>query len=334
MNQSGRTRGDVTLTDGVATSVTLENVPTPILQALYREVTGKTEKITRIHKQACIIKYEDIVQLAYRVNQTLEQYDVLGKSELITITHVGDDKYTFSSMHRFSLYDTSKKSAISSTTFQFNFLLRSLTTDKHYNYRLSVRINPFVLEEVREESDEYLGPLSDFIGAPIFSEIEYVDYVVARNLLSAVDDWFNSVRRTEKTPIVDFLQKNGRNLIFILRVIGICAAFYAGLILMPQYRLNIRANFESISQWLLGSILWITLTFVIYFKTTPHNMLGWLSASKISFCIVNKGDESNKIETEKYVGSRRRWLIAGATTVLIQVLVSVSADHIRTMFGL
>ncbi|MBK1884563.1 hypothetical protein JIN85_19260 [Luteolibacter pohnpeiensis] len=167
-----------------------------IAQAIYSAVTGKTEKLSRTYSKDYLITLDDIQQLHLKCQQACGQWTVLNKSESITVHHLDDNKEVFSSYKRFSIYDHSKTSPTESIVYEFNLLLQLPKVEKPQHYKVVVRTLSRAAMIRRMEQEMAPPPLLSFFGSSsIVVDIEYVDYVVARNILGMIDSWVSEIER-------------------------------------------------------------------------------------------------------------------------------------------
>jgi len=328
ISEEGAARADVVLKGGKDSSVTLENVPVEILQAMYREITGKTEKISKYYAASIELDIDTISQLFYRVTQTINQFGPIERSETITVNHLGDDKLTFSSFERFRLYDTNKRAPIAAILISFNILIRSAQTEKPYNYKLTVRFLPFVLKEAEQEGLSFRYLIGPYAERPLYAEIEYVDYVVARSVISAVDEWVNSIKNTENSPISDWFIKHQEKFEPIIIGLGVIASIFAIISLAPNYTANIPENFHLFGKYILFGIVWVIITYLIYAGFASHIVLGWYNYRKISFSMINKGDRDNKNSSLKIIGRHKKYTVAFLIAASVHMAVDIFSKFI------
>lgn len=179
-----------------------------VAQAIYNSVTGKTEKLSRTYSKDYLILLEDIRQLHMKCQQACGQWTVLNKSESITVHHLDDNKEIFSSFERFTIYDPSRTSPTESIVYEFNLLLQLPKVEKPQHYKVSVRaLSRAAL--IRRMEKEMAPPafLRLFGGGSIVVEIEYVDYVVARNILGMIDSWTDEIERQSKLSWIRYIQR-------------------------------------------------------------------------------------------------------------------------------
>jgi len=179
-----------------------------IAQAVYNAVTGKTEKLSRAYGKDYLISLEDLQQLNHKCEQACSQWEVLQRNCNITLHQLDDNKEVFSSFERFKLYDTSKMSPCESIVYEFNILLRLPETEKPQPYKITVRVLSKIAMINRMEKE--MGPppfLRLFSSGHVVVEVEYVDYVVARNMLSMIDSWISQVEQEPHYAWATFTQK-------------------------------------------------------------------------------------------------------------------------------
>lgn len=192
----------------VGTVIADENDRFKIAQAVYGAVTGKTEKLSRTYSKDYLITLADVRQLHLKCHQACGQWTVLKKSENITVHHLDDNKEVFSSFERFSIYDYSRTSPTESIVYEFNLLLQLPTIEKPQHYKVVVRALSRAAMIRRMEKEMAPPPLLRlFGGSSIVVDIEYVDYVVARNILGMIDSWVGEIERHSKLSWIRHLQR-------------------------------------------------------------------------------------------------------------------------------
>lgn len=179
--------------------VDLTALPMPVMQALYHEITGKTEVLAKGFKEARRITKNDIEQLSIKLHQVCEQFSVVGENCSYTVRHINSMTQKFSSLEKFKQYDESIPHAIDNITLEYSALIEVPSTKKHYQYKIEVVLESLEFEKVGDVPD-YLYAFWDFEWIRI--RIEYIDYVVARTFLAAVDEWTLGL---EKIPTNKFL---------------------------------------------------------------------------------------------------------------------------------
>ena len=115
------------------------------------------------------------------------------KQQPVTVRHIDENEETFSSFDRFLIYDSSKTAPVESIVYEFNVLIRIKGFDKPQNYKTRVRILSR-LALAKHMEDDSMPPFFPLFRQPtILVEVEYVDYVIARNMLGMAETWVNEV---------------------------------------------------------------------------------------------------------------------------------------------
>lgn len=262
-----------------------------VAQALYNAVTGKTENLSKRFSENYLIGINDILQLHAKIGQMCAQWNVVDKNENITIHHVNDNKETFSSLERFKIYDQSQTSPIESIVYEFNLLVQLQNTPKPQPYRITVRLGSKVAmqEKVREEMPSPIF-FRLFRGGVINVDIEYVDYVVARNMLSTIDSWVATVKSEPKSKILKFFQSQSHRFEgfcgFLLLIVSLSVSISSVNILAFS-----APNDQVLAKFLLVSFGLIASSYII------GRFLGGLiengidRVSEISYIKINVGDD-------------------------------------------
>ncbi|MGH1472049.1 MAG: hypothetical protein ACRBCS_12695 [Cellvibrionaceae bacterium] len=214
---------------GGIVSVENQHVSMKIIQSIYNEITGKTEKIGRSLSDDHDINLGALKQLNHKINQMLEQYNVVSKNCSVTLYHVDDCKNQYSSFERFELYDSSSMSPSESIQLIYNFLIVLPETKQPQPYKITINLHSRVALKKKAESEHGINRRFIRIVARRTGQydIEYVDYTVARNFQTAVDQWYSSVVKDKESKIVQFLQDKSEHFDSIFRILTITILSFA-----------------------------------------------------------------------------------------------------------
>lgn len=281
-----------------------------IAQAIYHSVTGKTEKITRSFSENYHITMSDIEQLHQKCTQMCSQWNVLGANENITVRHVDDNSQVFSSLDRFRIYDKSQTSAIEAILYEFNVLLAIPSSQKPQPYKITVKIISSLA--VMEKMEMNAAPprlLRLFGEGPITIEVDYVDYVVARNIMSTVESWVGQIKQSKKNKILKPFQENSHWIPRISSAILLCLAmlmayFAAGKILFTDSNGN-----QLLAQFLVATAGFSIVSLIIgtWLGRFVENLVDRIQ--ELSFIDLNVGDARIKEKCEKGNGKKYFWML-------------------------
>lgn len=288
-----------------------------IAQAIYHVVTGKTEKLSRAFSENYRVTFADIEQLNSKCGQMCSQWHVLERNTNITIHHLNDNSQNFSSIERLAIYDKSQTSPVEGIVFEFNMLLALPGIEKPQPYKVVARIASAITLMKRMEDD--LPPprfLRWFTNGPIYMEVEYVDYVVARSILATLESWVNEVQTSTRGKVLSFAQRNShwapRLSEATLLVVSSVAAYASS------------SRFLSESSGVLALARFLVAAFV--FVSASKYIGNWLGRAaesgvdrvqELSYISFNRGDE--RLIEEFQIKNRKRLWVAGLSLLAVTI---------------
>jgi hypothetical protein len=166
-------------------------------------------------------------------------------------------------------------------------------------------------------------------------EITYADYAVARNFLSAVDDWFKTVPRTIENKVMKVLQSYSY---WIPRVGRFATAILVTSIVMsilPHVISAKETDILNLAQFFLWSALGVYVAYTLAGWSTSFAEMAIDSWSEISYIKLNRGDqiEIAKIQRENR-GHLLKGICGGLGMVIIDIVAKVTATIVVGYAGL
>jgi hypothetical protein len=238
----------------------------------------------------------------------------------------------FSSLERLKFYDISQTSPIESISCVFNILLQLPNDERPQPYKITVRIQSSIAMQKKFEKEQFRIPsvFRLFRGA-IFVEVEYVDYVVARNIISTIDSWVREIEIPKKVAIRRFLHQKSHWIPRIATAAIFIISSVAALAGTSYISRDVNNNL------LLARFLITSFSFVVAAGWLAH----WVgrfaesaidSISETSCIVINRGDERLLKNAERAnIASAFRacfwvsWVIIQG--VFTKVLVSLIYTH-------
>lgn len=199
-----------------------------IVQSVYHELTGKTEEVSKSYTEHFKVCGSDFEQLNLRIQQAYEQYNIKAETHEFQIFYQNDTKDRFTSFEKFRAFNSGSSSAVESVVFKYNFLVLLPKTNQPQSYTVTVRVaSPVAIEQKMRNQLFEMPKILKIMGTrTAVVNVEYVDYMVARNLLEVVDCWFKTLSTTQPSQIFSFIQKRSRYLPLICRyLVGIFVAY-------------------------------------------------------------------------------------------------------------
>jgi hypothetical protein len=305
-----------------------------VAQAVYGVVTGKTEKLIRTFSKNYRIRFADIEQLHFKFEQMCTQWHVIQSSSNITLNHVDDNKEVFSSLDRFRIYDVGRMAALESVIYEFNFLLKLPLVEKPQQYTVTVRLHSRAAAFLRiEEQDDPPMVLRLFNMPSIIIEISYVDYVVARNVMSMFESWVTQIETGANPHWLKFFQDRSHWIPEVFR-------FGLGIVTTATFFIIAPLILEAADAAKLARFILLAVTACIGFSYTG-GLLGALAENSIdnivtvSLILINKGDERLADHVAKRNLGKVIWAIGSFIfTVALGIAVNiVSAPIVSKLFS-
>ena len=316
--------GDVAVIgENAKTEVSLQTI-----QGIYNELTGKSEEVSRFYNKPFQVELAEIEQLNLKLNQALEQYSIQSFNCTVTIFHIDDTKQQFSSFERFKLHNTGSTSPTESILLKYNFLVLLPKTRKVQTYTVSIRIASRVAVLKKMMSDFYGPPPQIFrlLGnRTAVVEIQFVDYLLARNFLSLIDDWFKVLPKAKEILFLSILQKNSHQIPRLARFITTIVVSFILISLMPKFILP-----ESVDLLIFGKFLALS-TLVVYVAANLASFTGQYIESAIdnynelSYLKLGSGD---KTEIEDAKNTNRNSIIKSVLAFIFAIFISVITNVI------
>lgn len=315
--------GGVRLSDG--TPVSLQ-----VVQAVYREITGKTEKLAKEYQTSHQVTFADIENLYAKISQLTEQYAIQASSCAVTIFHIDDQREVFSSFERARIFEAGSLSPVENVQLEFRFLIKPPLVEKAAPCDIVVNVHSRIgLMEKAKTQNEIFEEMMYFVASRTGSvSIKYVDYAVARTVLRAIDEWFEGLPQAADLPFERQIRKlsNYGPVAFKYGTAALCG-WWISRIFLDRSGVGIE---EAVS----FGVLAFTLIFV---ASGVGYQLGEILERSIarfrplSFVKLNRGDE----KLIQSFGKSHAWLVAKALASVLGIcLLNIMSNWIgKILFG-
>jgi hypothetical protein len=212
---------------------------------------------------------------------------------------------------------------------KYNFLIVLPKTRQVQSYTISIRVASRImaLAKIKREMSSFPPQLFRIMGgSTAIVTINYVDYMVARNLLVVADSWFASLTIADTSRWFEFIRSRSA----IFRSIGKYAL--SGMMLLLVLRvlpsqIDTGASLQTLARFLIlaASALFIVDRFGLFIGTkVEHAIDSW---QELGYLRLNRGDE-NEIETTKRSNRYAviRAVASGAAPFIIGFIASLAAN--------
>lgn len=267
-----------------------------LYQDIYNQITGRTEQLTKSYKNSIKLEFSDIEQLDMKVKQILEQWKIIASNSSYTIYFNKNQKETFSSVERFKSYNSSSNSCSENISIKYSFSVAVPVTNRIQNYTVDIQLNSRIVMQQRLLSEiPFSAPpgLINLMGSKTAEiRIDFVDYVMARTISTAFDEWVESLPESEKNPCIAFLKKKSHYIPVAMKLVTLITVLCIFFSKMPNYFEGglaplVAANFVFFS----GVILFFG--YKIAARIGRYIEYSLDSTTEMSYLKLTKGDEKN-----------------------------------------
>ncbi len=302
------------------------------LQAVYNALTGKTEKITKQFDRPVRVEINDLIQLDARIAQTLEQYNVKARTCTVTVFHKEDVKEVYSSFERFKAYDSSRLCPVERIQVAYEFLILLPKVNKPQTYTLTIWLvsGVVVFKEMREKLPKELfaifGTKSGYV------EVEYVDYMVARNFVSIVDGWSKSLPVAPRQPVLEKIISKSHYFPVLFKYALLVACAYAITTKISPATLHGTNSFIDLSTVLIWSGVFLFILYRVGLRI-GEAVESYIDAYQpLTYIHLNRGDKILIDETHKENGKTLTFAFLGflgelAMLVAAHLIATWIANH-------
>lgn len=297
-----------------------------LVQQIYSEITGKTERLQRNLSGNHKIKLNDIIQLNIKIEQLFEQYNLVAKNCSVVVYHVDDCSARFSSFDRFRLYDQSIVKPCENISLVYDFLIILPGTSKPQSYKISIDLHSRAGMKVKSANDDIITKrfFTLFAAKTGQIQIEYVDYTVARNFLTTINDWYESLDKSNDSKLIRLFQRCSSNFHIAFQVFTI-------LLLSIVFYRQILINTEWVASdsQLLSIVLILFCT--IYSSSILAKHLGIKCEEmlelyhQLSYVELNCGDKKT---IDSFNKSNFKVVLNSFLTILFMVIINIFSSYI------
>jgi len=284
------------LDDSGDTSATRDRIlqlPATVVQAIYFEVTGKTENISFTRSKAFQISLSDLEQLHSKFLQFLEQYNVTGPKTKIIVSYFDDNNVTFRDFYKFKLLtEPGKVEPVNNIEIQYEFLISSPRVEEYSEgplfHRYKVTLNLLSQCANVDKKNRFFG----FFGPPpLFCQIEYVDFLIANNIKNFLNDWHQALTDTEFPYDFNFLRSVSHKFAFLSIIISLLfsmASVYMLLGFFPEVK---QGSLQAFAHWLISALSLVFLMVLLVKLLSDVLEYSVDHIQKHSAILLNKGDQ-------------------------------------------
>lgn len=307
------------------------NVPSlQVYQDVYNSITNRTESLKCIKHDPHVVRFDDIKNLHYLIEQVIEQYDCRTSSLTVTVSFVANKSESFSSFQKFEAFALSRADCVDEIDLEYDFfiVLPKTKEPKAYNIKIGIRSTLAVVEGFRvnnaTEAEKSLFHM--YTQGTMRLAISYVDIAVARSLESCVLEWYRGLEKSTSFSFGRFRKFFAPSIGLIVRSLPIAvAAFF----LFLNARENVVSNEQLFASGLIAFVVLMISSFMAN-RVASRIEKEVSRLAPLSVILLSKSDENLRIKN-----SRSFWIsvFAWCGGVLLSVTLSLVASFIGSQLG-
>ncbi|WP_171229097.1 hypothetical protein [Ruegeria sp. HKCCA4008] len=220
-----------------------------VVQDVYNDITGRTERLSRYFFDAHQIEFSDIENLHRSIQALMEQYHCVGSNCSITIRYIDEKTERVSSFQKFAAQGATRNECIEQIEIEYNFLILLPKTSEAKPYSLEIGLrNTMALPKKMEDlqaSDIQRRLSFDSMRLTGRMAIEYVDLAVARSIEAQVEDWYSGLRKQCAGRVHSVIKKAEKATSIVIQGLGAFAVCSVLLMHFNDYPFDLQSLFRA-----------------------------------------------------------------------------------------
>jgi hypothetical protein len=280
-----------------------------VYQAIYHQITGKTQQIRQSYSDNLLVGFSDLEELHHKVMQLCDVHHVVASNATFSVFHDKERKGVYTSFDSFRTYSASTTSPTTTIVFKYHFSITPAGLKQPQEYVVTIRLisRLATIRQMEEEAPPFMrGRLFGYLTRNVAEvTVDHADYVIARGFIEALGEWVKGCRATPKSALLHILRQHSHRIpVFAQLCVAMVMLVFAIQALPEIFSANstpaTHARFFII---LLGGA-YIVLTLVRLLAQLIEQTID--SYPVLSYLQLNKGDE--KLIAEAVSEKSRAWL--------------------------
>jgi hypothetical protein len=300
------------------------NVPSlQVYQDIYNSITNKTESLRCIKHDPHVVRFEDIKNLHYSIEQVIEQYDCRNSSLSVTVSFIANKSESFSSFEKFELFALNRADCVDEVDFEYNFfiILPKTKEPKAYNLKIGIRSTLAVVEgfRVNKASEAEKNLFHMYTQGTMRLAISYVDIAVARSLESCVLEWYRALEKSKSFSFGSYRALTASVIGLTVRSLPVIAAAF---LLFFYARGNVQSNDQLFAFGLISFVVLI-ISGLLANRVASRIEKEVTRIAPLSVVILSKADQSLQSKNAKsFWISILSWVFGVVFSIAVGLLVS------------
>lgn len=316
----------------------IDGLPRTAVQALYHAVTGKTENLSKWLNGNVLISFSSIKSLYNMLCEQIQHYDLLAEQTVTIVTTDEEDrKVGYSSWARFEKLQAESQKITSDVSIKIEFVAKLPNTETPQRCIINVTLDsalPVIFNNRKEESFE--PPLGFLIfmsssWRSVNVSIDFVDYLLAKNFLSIVEEWFKSLPKIKSSKINIAILKNSRTITSISSQMGRTGA---ALFLIGYYSFS-NGAFDPKTLIAVSSIslfIWSLVSVMINFVNRKIRKRAMQGVVPTAIILCNRDQQAfDEIANDSRLAGKTAAIFVGSnvTALAVNILASYIFSYLH-----
>jgi hypothetical protein len=193
------------------------------LKSFFYLYNAKPDTEIRLLKEKKIVELSDIISLRERVSHKLENHSIIGQTTSISFT-LSNNKIkefaTWPEFERTNWYIVNER--IESLNMSWNILIQLPQHKSPQTHSMKLKVGNSILPKDIFQLILTSDNISELMeaGSPGVCKVDFINTIVANELLSIVDEWYQGLQKPPESDFIQkFIKKDGKTVSQIIRLL-------------------------------------------------------------------------------------------------------------------
>lgn len=303
--------------------IDIQRMPPDIWRGILRRLNDHAQVATKLFRHHYRVELSDAQHIINNINTEFEHFESLNRTARVSLILTGGKRFDFSSWEEFQDFDPTISGKTKSLQIELTFDIVRKSSDVPERYSVQIALQNlsappvgFVFGNIAvTEVGEFTTP-----PAPIAATVRYVNYTLGKNILAAIDDWEQSLRRGDSKFILWAQKKSNLISKILLATSLISGVLAAGALCAYQ---------DTIADTLTAfTLVWLIFGIIGYFGSEIFERGIDLIAPSSVICLTKGDERSNERRKRQNIFKGARALAMIALTVT-QMGIGIWADEVK-----
>jgi hypothetical protein len=296
-------------------------------QAVYSEITKKSENIHKIYAKSFMLKKPDISHLKGLIDDILRQYNIVSINTNLTVFQSDNTQKTYSSIENFLAIETTSK-ATEQIIVEYDILIKAPNIEKKQNYKITIKMVSDIVafEKMRDSIPLELIDMIEKNNIDV--KIDYIDYTVAKSILNVIDEWIEDISYNND-KITLFFEKHKTLISLSVKNLIIIFSFILIYKYIPNYIAVNETNMQILGRFFIiaFALIYFSNKIAIFSSNVIKSNLAFLQ----DFSAIQLTEQDKKNIKKGKSKKTRRWFSV-ISTIILTIIYGVISSIIASKY--